>query len=157
MSGQNISTWDLATPRRPSLDDFEGAEKQNDDDFPPDPEKDPTAEEYNELCQLVVGFGRMIPNAIVCVAGGATPSVAGFSAMPIAVITSTFTVTRNGAGDVSITWPANTFPTPICRPRAYLNAGPGMPHAVAITNGVRVHTYNSSGVATDLDFSVDVF
>lgn len=156
MSGQDGSTWDLAVPRRPGVDDYNDCAKEDDAAFPANPLTMPTAPEYNELCAHDVVYGRMTPNATISIASGATPSVLDFTAAPSDVVLATFAVTRNAAGDVSITWPANTFPPALTRPKAFLNNGPGMIWADNITNGVRVKTYDKGGALTDTDFTVDV-
>lgn len=160
-----VSTWDLESlasplpPRRPTINDFNGAVKIDDSrpGYQPDPQTMPSAAEWNLICKLLSAMGAVVPNAVVSITGGATPSVAGFSSASTLVTTDTFTVIHNGTGDVSITWPANTFPSLTTAPTANLNAGAsGMIDAVAIANGVQVRTYNASGTATDKSFTVVV-
>jgi hypothetical protein len=154
----NASTFDLATPRRPTTNDFNGAAKIDDAQYPPDAQTMPSAFEYNTLCLLVVALGKALPVAVVSVTGGNPPTLAGFAAPGSAVVSGSFTLTRNAVGDVSITWPANTFPTPAVAPSVSTNAGTWCDaDVVAITNGVRVRTYNGTGAATDLSFTVTVY
>jgi hypothetical protein len=69
-----------------------------------------------------------------------------------------FTVTDNGTGDTTITWPANTFPPPAYKPKASLNSDVAAlaPVAFYVSNGVHVKTRNSAGTLTDMDFTVDI-
>ena len=74
---------------------------------------------------------------------------------------STFSVYRVSAGKVQITWPANTLPTPVTAPTAYLNGVLTGAHtygisATAITNGVEIDTLYD-GTYTDEDFTVEVW
>lgn len=157
MSSPNASTFDLVPPTRPGTDTFNGIAKEDQVGFVPDPKTQPSAAEWNTIEWLILALGRVMPVVVISITGGATPSVASFSAAPKSLVTGSFTVVRNGAGDVSITWPVDTFPSSVVKPEAMLNAGPGMIHAVSITNGVRVFTYNSGGAATDFDFTVSVY
>lgn len=154
----NGNTWDLSPPQRPSLADFNGASKSDEAAYLPDPTTMPNAAEWNTMGRLLAAMGQMVPNASVSIASGGSPTVSSVRTAASAVNSGTFTVTRNGAGDVSITWPANTFPATLGPPRAFLNnAGSGMISAVAVTNGMRIRTYNAAGAATDLDFTADAF
>jgi hypothetical protein len=159
-----VTPWDLESaatplaPRRPILNDFNGAAKIDDANYPPDPQTMPNAAEFNLIARVLVALGAVVPNAVISVTGGNPPTIFGFTSASSLVTSGTFTLTRNGAGDVSITWPANTFPTPAANPVVSPNAGVlADVDAVAITNGVRVRTFNSAGVATDLSFTVQVF
>lgn len=152
-----VSTWDLVPPRRTTTNDFNGCVKVDDQQYPPDPATMPSGAEYNTLCLLMVAVNRVMPAAVISVTGGNPPTLAGFAAPGSSIVGGTFTLTRNGAGDVSITWPANTFPTPATAPVVSTNAGAQSDaDVVAITNGVRVRTYNAAGAATDLSFTVEI-
>jgi hypothetical protein len=105
---------------------------------------------------LILALGRVMPVAVISVAA-TTATVSSFGCAPSAVTTGTFTMTHPSGGVIEITWPANTFPTAVSKPMAALNNGPGMIYAEAITNGVRVHTADSSGSAVDLDFTVTIY
>ncbi len=153
-----VSTWDLIPPRRPTTNDFNGAAKIDDATYAPNPQTMPSGAEYNTLCLLMVALGKVLPNAVVSVTGGNPPTLAGFAAPSSSIVGGTFTLTRNSAGDVSVTWPANTFPTSACAPVVAPNAGALCDvDAVAITNGVRVRTFNAGGAATDLSFTVTIY
>ena len=159
-----VSPWDLESassslpPRRPILNDFNGAVKIDDANYPPDPQTMPNSAELNLYGRIHVAVGAVVPNAILSVTGGPPTLLAGFVSPSTLVSSGTFTVVRNGAGDVSITWPANTFPVAQVGPMVSTNAGTQCSgDAVAITNGVRVRTYNSAGAATDYSFTVQIF
>ena len=151
----NQNTWDMSPPQRPTTNHFNGVAKIDDATYAPDAQTMPSAAEYNTLCALVVAYGQVAPNAVISVQGGTTPTVLGVASMKSAFVPSSVTVTRNGTGDVSLTWAAGTFPGSVLNPTASLNAGAlGQIDAVAITNGVRVRTANAAGTATDYSFTV---
>lgn len=157
MAAPNANTFDLATPRRPGTNDFNGIAKVDDAAFAPDPTTMPNAAEWNTIELLLLAVTRVVPVVILSVIGGGAPTINNFPSASANVVIGTFTVVRNSAGNISITWPANTFPPSACAPMAHLNAGPGMIHAVATANGVNIFTYNSAGTATDLSFTVAVY
>lgn len=156
-----VSPWDLESaamplpPRRPVLNDFNGAQKIDDANFAPDPQTMPNAPELNLTARLLVAIGSMVANAIISITGGNPPTLAGWVTPGTLSTSLTFTLTRNGTGDVSITWPANTFPTAQVAPTVSTNAGArATADVVAITNGVRVRTFNAADAAADLNFTV---
>jgi len=154
----NANTFDLTIPRRPGTNDFNGVAKIDDSSEPPDPQTMPNAAEWNTIEWLILAIGRVMPVVVISIAGGATPSVISFPCARASVVVGTFTVTRNGAGDVSITWPTNTFPASVSTPVASLNgSADGRITATNISNGVRVYTFNAAGTATDRDFTVQVY
>jgi hypothetical protein len=165
MTAPGQSPWDgnpLATPPvavayRPGTDDFNGAALADDPANPPNPQTMPTGPLFNTYSKTIVSLGQVAPNLVVNIAGGVTPAFVSQTACGSNVPHPS--ILRNGPGDVSLTWPAGALPAPVAGPRAYLRSGPGSIYAVAITNGVRVHTHNISGgafAAADLDFGVDV-
>lgn len=170
MGSPNASTWDASPSHRPTTADFNGAAKIDDAVYPPDPTTMPSAAEWNTICKTLASIGQVIPNVSIDftgTGGGGTfnaarsplSGVAVLSGTTISVPTGVITITRNGAGDYSFTWPANTFPTPLGTPRA-IPCGNGAANwtadAVAITNGVRVKTA-LAGTLTDGSATVDVF
>jgi hypothetical protein len=113
---QGLSTWDAAVPHRPGTADFNGASMQNangaNGTIPP-PLGDgsmPTAALLNTWSLLAIAFGGIIPNLRVSVTAGATPFLSFAQGAPSWVSLSAFVVTRNTAGDYSITYgpPAGT-------------------------------------------------
>ena len=158
MAAAETLTWDLATPRRPSLDDVGGAGLIDHATRPPIAVRMITADAGNQWQEQIQRLAGMVPVASFSVRFSAgTPSIYKFVAMPTAPITGTFTVTDNGPGDTTISWPAGTFPTSALEPKASLNGGSGVlaPVATMVTNGVQVVT--SDGLPVDAAFTVDVF
>lgn len=166
MPASNTRTFDQTPPRRPTIDDVGGGLKSNRTPAP-DPVRDATAEDYNQLGQQGVAAGTMIPLARVFVTiSGGVPTVTSVMAPGSAVSTSSFTVTDNGAGDTTISWPVALLPsraagpivsqiddTEIDRLRAY-NVTVAEP--AANSPGVRVKS--KLGVTgTDCNFVVDIF
>lgn len=156
MPAPNSSTFDMSPPQRPGKEHFNDISKEDDTNEPPDPNTQPNAAEWNTIEFTLLSVGRVVPTVVISIVGGDPPSLASFTAAPKATVTGSFNITRTGAGNVLIEWPANMFPPSVARPVASLNAGPGMIHAVMEGDGVRVHTYNSAGAATDLSFTVEV-
>ena len=155
------SPFDLATPYRPGTNDFNGNAK-TDATPEPDPVSMPNAPEWTELCALAVAYGRVIPAAKVSVKYvTGSPALDSFASAGSNVVSGTFTIGRTGGGaangDITITWPANTFPPQSVQPVARLNGTtPGGICCSAVANGVRVVAVNMSNAATDLPFTVDV-
>ena len=153
----NANTFELTQPRRPGSVDFNGIGKQDDAENPPDPVTMPNAPEFNTLEYLIIAACKMIAVATISITGGNPPTLNSFASASSQLSVGTFTITRNSAGNVSITWPANTFPTAATQPKAHLNGSTaGMVSCSPITNGVQVFTWNASGTPTDLSFTVDV-
>lgn len=161
------NTWDMTPPdgpRRPSLEDVGGAVLV--DETPaPDPATMLYADQQNQLQHQAAAAGKMMAIARISIAFAAgAPSVVAFQVPGNNVVLGTFTVTDNGVGDTSITWPANTFPPTGCRPEVSINYDPAAPPADAasapmagyITNGVRVVTRNHANAPADYDFTVAI-
>ncbi|WP_394847409.1 hypothetical protein LZC95_08080 [Pendulispora brunnea] len=105
------STFDANPPFRPGLASFHGAVKVDHTEFPPNPLTMPSAGEYNLLCKLVIAYGKVLPVAIVDVkVSNGTASVDRFTAAGSNITLATFTIVRNGAGDIDVLWPATAFP-----------------------------------------------
>lgn len=157
MAAPNANTFDLSPPRRPGTDDFNGITKQDDMVEPPDPQTMPNAAEWNTMELLILALARVMQVVGFSVIGGVSPTINSFPCASNLVTAGTFTINRTGAGVVQITWPANTFPPPVMAPLVSLNSGPGMIHALLISNGIEVHTYDQTGAAADRSFSALVF
>ena len=165
MSAPNDSTFDLPTPRRPGLDDFNGAAKQNAYDKPvSDPVRMPSAEEYNTLCKLAVALGKVVPIASVYVTfPGGDPTITGVVGAGSSVTLGTFTPTDNGAGNTTIAWSTAALPVSTTPPSLTLVED------VEIDRARAWRTYPSAGVSavqvktklgatgTDCAFKIDIF
>lgn len=107
----NQTTFDLSPPRRPGADDFNGLNKINEGGLPiADPEHDPSAEEWNTLCDLAISVGAVAPLAILVIKGGASPSIQHVLAPGHSVTPETFLLTRLGAGNLRVRWLTSDLP-----------------------------------------------
>jgi hypothetical protein len=158
-------SWDLPSneggPRRPSLDDLGGAQLE-DDDPNPDP-SEPSADPFNQMTMQASAIAKVVNAALVNVQFTAgTPAVAQVTAAGSAVDVPTFTLTDNGNGDTTVTWPAQSSPPTVPLPVANaiataVSTSSRLITTTAVTNGVRVRTWNAAGTATDTDFSLYIF
>lgn len=154
----NTVTYDQVPPIRPGIDDVGGGNKQN-ATRPPDPQRSLTAEDWNQLSKQGVELAAVAPMAMLSVKFTAgAPVIDQMTGMGTAAKTiGTYTVTDNGNGDTSITWPAGTFPGRVAYHRAHLaGATVGMIACETLTNGVRVRTMTSAAIASDLPFVLDI-
>jgi len=149
-------TYDLATPRRPSIADLGGAAYQDDQKDPPNEATMPSAAMENQNQKQTQAAHKVLPTLVISGKVNAGAIVLdSFQALSSLVISGTFTFVDNGAGDTSVTWPANTFPTPVNKPFGGITGATiGQIAVEAITNGIRVRTANSAGSATDLPWTV---
>jgi hypothetical protein len=116
-----LSPWDLPTARRPILADFNNCPVQNDALNPPIPGAMMTAPQWQMTDALMVALARVTPSARISVAAGTTPKIVGCQTAGNTLSSANFVVTRNAAGDYSITWaqpssattwsPASTYAT----------------------------------------------
>ena len=110
----DANTFALTPARRPTLNDFNGAAKANDAKHPPNAATQPTAEEYNTICKLVVAMGAVCPSLVVSISNdGATAAVLSFST-PGDIELADLSVTRVSAGLVKLTIDEDLLP-PISR------------------------------------------
>lgn len=151
-------TFDESPPRRPSLNDLGGGAKQN-DDVAPDPVRDATAEDFNQMSKLLAALGRIMPVAQLSVTITAGAHVLErVSCAPSAPGLPTFALTDHGVGDISLTWPPGTFPPALARHRAYVTgATPALIAAETLVDGVRVRTRDAAGAPVDVTFDVELF
>lgn len=166
MSSPNANTFDLVPPRRPGLNDFEGASLSDDVEEPPNPLTDPTSATWNTLCRVLTALGLVTPVCRLGITGHVSQPFINALACVVTAVTQTpvvgtgfgtFTIVRNSIGNVSITWPAGTFPAAAFPPKASLNhTAAGMITAFAITNGVTVITMTNAAALADLPFTVDI-
>jgi hypothetical protein len=153
-------SWDLEAadggPRRPSLEDMGGATLVDDTEFEPDRSRMPYAAQLNQLQKQASAQGQVVESLVLSVEfSGGAPAVVAFTCPRTGMGIDDFTVTDNGTGDTTITWPADTFPPELTRPELTINQDIGAivgGTVVAVTNGVRVRTYQAAG-AVDLHFT----
>ena len=154
----------VTVPYRPGDDDFNGIALENDPVEPPDPQTMPTAPLLNSHSAEIVKLRELIHSAAVSVIfSGGNPAIDSFTAGPSAFTqaspTATFSVARHGggagAGDIDVTWPADSLPSAATKPSVSLNGTtPGIVCVSPITNGVRVVAQDHTGTAADLPFTV---
>lgn len=168
MASSNTLTFDDDPPHRPGLSELGGGAKENSLQFPPNPVKHPTAEDFNQMSLQHAAVGKVAPLAILFVTfSGGTPSIAACMAPGTDVVGGSFTVSDAGNGNTLISWktgssqPAGALPaavgvmawqiddTEIDRIRAILTTSGGDP-------AVRVKT-KLGAVATDCNFGVIIF
>ncbi len=157
----STDSFHQTSPHRPSRSDVQNGLKANDESGPPPPEA-PSAEEDNHKSSLIVGFGAVVPIAIVTIefAGGVPRVFALATVRDDDVAMASVTVTDNGPGDTSVVLPTGKFPAANARPAAFLNdtaGGNRAPSAEAIPGGARVRTSNGAGAPTDLPFTVHLW
>ncbi len=159
MAAASTLTWDITPPRRPSLDDMGGGTVQDHAARPPYKATMPYADLYNQgqtQTERLAAMTEAVTISVTFAAG--VPGVSQFTAMRTSVVIGNFTVTDNGTGDTTITWPASTFPTSTGGPMASLNdttVGGGIT-ASLVALGVRVLTWTGAAAPADRDFTVTV-
>jgi hypothetical protein len=150
-------TFDESPPRRPALDDFGGADFEDDTSAPPERGVHPSAEDFNQACLVAARLAGIAFVAQVEVSFSAgDPVLANFVSLVAGVTSETFTLTDNAAGNTSIEWPANTFPAGVM-PHAGLTIVEDVEidraRAIPITNGVQVIT-KLGATGTDAGFTL---
>lgn len=156
-----VNTLALVPPRRPTADDLGGLGKKNHATFTPNPVTMPTAEDWLEIVRMLVAAWSTAPVGVIPVTFIAGAPIVGTpSCGNPAIVAATITPTDNGAGDTTLTWPANTFPNAICNPAVILNVTTGnwcMPRVIVGSNSVQVQTPNNAGTLADANFTLFVF
>lgn len=154
-------TYDETPARRPGLDDVGGAQFEDEIGFEPIGPDMPASDDFNQMSQTEIAHAKIMPTAGISVGFTAgTPSVRQATGPGVRIVPSTFTVTDNGPGDTTITWPAGTIPSSVLAPMATINE-PSVSLGRSITafyvsNGVRVVT-DAAGAADDLAFTVLIY
>ena len=144
-------------PRRPGIQDVGGAAFVDDQAYPPDPTTFPSAKDENQKEWLIVGLAAVAPVAVLTIdLTSGNPVLASLATMSQVVVPATFTLTDNGNGDTTISWPAGTFPPSYGRPRITLDSDGAFlaPTYVLSTNSLRVKTRNSAGTLTNASFTL---
>ena len=157
MSVSDTVTYQQTPPIRPGIADIRDGVKSN--STATVPPHMPNAAEHNQTAGLLEAHGQVVPMFVMSVEFSAGAPVAhSLGCARTDKVVGDFTLTDNGAGDTSITVAASTFPAAKTKPMASLNGtAAGFIAADPATNGVRVRTWNSAGVATDLPFTVSFF
>ena len=163
MTAPSFLTWDGGDgedPRRPSTDDLGGDQKEDDAEFPPDPVEHLTADGWNQVVKQLAALSRVASACKLEVRfNSGTPYVARVTAPGSNVEVATFTVTDNGTGVTTITWPANTFPPHQLSPSGLTLLSSLTTrvegHVEDVANGVKVYTF-SNGTAADIAFTLEI-
>ena len=124
--GTNQNPWDSPLFRRPSSVDFNGSQKQDDPNLPPpNPNTDPSAEEYNTMQFAIVATATMVGSAEVGVFAGVSPSIGSVASANDAVNgnTGAFYLTRNSAGNYTIETMTGIYALPAPPNGAYPHCG----------------------------------
>jgi hypothetical protein len=154
-------TFDITPARRPSLADVGGASKTDDAEFPPNPETDPTAPEWNFFAQAVARYGGL--NAVcvfeVTFFAGA-PTITAFAALRTSLEAASVTPTDNGVGDTTFAFPSGVLPPRVVRGHAWVTEDgewfqPVVLHPSSTT--IRVKTRASGVGLADANFVVALF
>lgn len=161
MAAPDYLTWDGSValneaPRRPSTDDLGRDDLEDDLEEPPNETTDPTAAGWNQRSKQIAAISKTTDTIRISVGfSSGAPFVSKIATPQSTLVTGDLTVVDNATGDTTITWAANTLPAALVEPHgATLNTAHGSIWAEAVANGVRVHTANLAGSATDLPFTV---
>lgn len=168
MGAPEFLTWDgdVASgvlPYRPATDDLGGDNYENDAEGMPDAGEFPSAEAFNQLVKQVAAANKVIESAKIEVRfNTGAPFVQRATGPGLAVVTSLFSVVDNGLGDTTVTWPANTFPTPQISPSGLtpiFNSRTSF-SVEEVTNGIRVRTWSLDGsgnaTAADIPWTIHI-
>ena len=159
MAAATSLTFDITPPRRPSLDDIGGAVATDHATRAPTKATMPYADAWNQMQRQDERMAAMTEVVVLSITFAAgVPSVSQFTAMRTTTVIGDFTVTDNGTGDTTITWPANTVTTSTGGPMPGLNdatVGGGIT-ASLVALGVRVLTWTGAATPADRNFTVTV-
>lgn len=159
MSSSDTLTYDQTPPHRPALDELGGGAKVNGTPAP-DPVRMLTAEDVNQASQQLAALGRVAPLAILQIEQSAgTYSKIAVTAQPTGVDLATFTLTKNGTGDVTVSWSSGVFPSPVAKPRAHVTGATPLLIATeqVSTTSARVRMVAHDNTATDSHFDLEIF
>jgi len=140
-------------PHRPSIDDLGTDTLEDFPGEPVDPRYGVNSEAENQRNRVGAALAKTTAPLELSVRFSAgAPFI--YKNVQLRTTSATITVTDNGTGDTSLTWPANSFPAQILEPGGCINGDTvGMIAIESITNGVRVRTLSSAGAAADLPFT----
>lgn len=162
MSAAEEFTYDRAVidggAARPLIDDLGGQDWQDDAEYPPPRNgEDLYADAVKQVWQQVAAAHRVLPSAVISVTFSVgVPSIVKVRCCSAVLTSSDFTVTDNGTGDTSITWPAGALPPQDAEPEVSANWTPCLIEAHSITNGVRIISTDSTNTAVNAPFTVRI-
>jgi hypothetical protein len=146
-------------PRVPSVDDLGGANWVDDDTHPPNPEMDMSALDENQNELVLAGLARTA--FVLCITVGfnaGAPVLQGMETVGSLLLSGDITLTDNGAGDTTISWPANKIPARTCGPLLTIHEDVEVTAQRALTptaTSIRVKT-KVAGTGTDCGFTVRI-
>lgn len=162
MAAEETLTWEIPVgdggARRPTLADLGGADFLDDEDYPPPRDgSEPYATEYNQSKKQVRAVASVAPSAILTIGFNAgTPFLDRLMTPSSTVVPSDFTVTDDGPGLTTISWPVGILPPTTCDPMVTPNQNGTASAEVTSTNEVLVRTL-SAGSPTDLRFTIAIY
>ena len=159
MSSSDTLTYDQSPPHRPALSELGGGAKVNEQPEP-DPVRQLRAEDVNQASKQLAALARVTPIAVLQVDQTAgTYSKTAVSGQPAAALLAAFTVTKNGTGDVTVSWTAGLFPSPIARHRAHVVGATPLIVATEYVSATsaRVRLYAHDGTPQNSAFDLDIF
>jgi hypothetical protein len=134
--------------------------------FQVDPETDVRAGVVENFAVEIAALSQTAGRAMVQVDADASPAIIAHRAVWGNTAGVAPTLTRNGAGDYTLTWAAsydNLNPTPERQVTGSVNfqgagaslneSGAGMIAVLFTPNTIQVLTYNAAGAAADIDFT----
>ncbi len=147
-------------PARPSVDDMGGDELLDDQEYPPDPETQPTAAAWNQKVATLAAHAKVTPTLLVSVRFVAgVPSVEDFSSVSSTLAPADIQFTDHANGDTTVAWPADKLPVPSAKPMLTIweDVEIDRQRAIPVTaTSVRVKT-KLGAVGTDAGFQLAVY
>lgn len=155
------STYNNTPPTRPVVGDLGGGAKQPPPGAPANSTTQLTANDCNAMALAIAAFAKVTPTMVISVTQLAgVYTISQFAACGDNVLAGSITVTKNGVGDVTLSWAANLVPGAAFAPCAWLNGGAGAyrsPEATMPTaTSVRIKMTDGTGAAVECNFSVEV-
>jgi len=158
MADSSTITFEQDPPRRPSLDDLDGGQCENDAENPPVPGIDPDALAMNQRDKLVVGLAGMCAAAWLYITfPGGVATVSGIGGMrqgAEALVSADFTIVETATGSTTITHTGGKLPAMTWPAGGWIVGGADTTVTfIPVTNGVRVET-RTGGALADVAFVV---
>lgn len=153
------SPFDENPSRRPTVEDLGGGAKV-DGPVAPDPVTMLTATDMNAWGVVGAAVAGMMPLLLLRLTqSGGSYSLVGFRSVSSTMVAGNVTVTKNGTGDVTVSWTSTTLPGTLCA-MASLQEGAGdygyeltMPTA----SSVRIKVKDNSGTAQECGHTIAVY